>query len=59
MSKKAKLVAVYTRLYSEDAELLRKMAAERGTPLAIELRMLVHRTLRGEKREVVLVKGPA
>jgi len=37
-------------------ELLKRIAAERGISLQIELRSLVHRTLKGEHRDVVVLK---
>lgn len=62
MSKKKKATAletVYSRLYSVDVDLLRKLASDNGSTVAQELRNLVRKTLRGVAvREVVLVKEP-
>lgn len=53
---KNKLVVVNTRLFADDVQQLRRIAAERGIPYQTELRLLVRRALRGERREVLMLK---
>jgi predicted DNA binding CopG/RHH family protein len=53
---RAALVPVNTRLYADDLALLKRIAAERRIPYQIELRQLVHRALKGEKREILMLK---
>lgn len=50
------LVDVHARLFPDDVELLKKIAAESRLSWQIELRQLVHRALKGEKREVVVIQ---
>jgi hypothetical protein len=50
------LTPVNTRLFAADVTLIKKIAAERGIPWQIELRLLVRRALKGETREVVMLK---
>lgn len=51
-----KLVEVHARLFPDDVEELKRRAAESGLSYHIELRLLVRRALRGEKREVLVIK---
>jgi len=53
---KPSLVEVHARLFAEDVEALKRVAAEKGLPWQIELRLLVRRGVKGETREVVLLK---
>lgn len=55
-SKKQVLVSVNTRLFFEDIEFLKRAAAEQGLPWQIELRLLVHRAVKGEQRDVLVLK---
>lgn len=55
-SSKRTLVHVHTRLFSEDVRTLQGLASERGTSLHAELRALVRRALRGEKRDFLVLK---
>ena len=50
------LVEVHTRLFADDVATLKRIAAERVIPWQIELRLLVRRALRGETREVLVLK---
>lgn len=52
----AKLKRVNTRLFAEDVSAIKKIAAQRGLHWQIELRMLVRRALKGEQREVLLLR---
>lgn len=56
MGTRAKLTEVHVRLYSEDVRALKKSAAEKGLPWNIELRQLVRLALRGERREITIVR---
>lgn len=56
MSNTPKLRAVYTRLFEDDVLEIQRIAAESALPWQIELRTLVHRALRGERREVVVLR---
>ncbi len=56
MRRTPKLVEVHARLFPADVDELKRIAAERGISLQIELRSLVHRTLKGEHRDVVVLK---
>ena len=49
------LVAIHVRLWADDLKLLKKLAAERRMPYQVELRQLVRRALRDEKREVLIL----
>lgn len=51
------LVDVHARLFPEDVETLKRMAVETGTrSWQIELRLLVRRALKGERREFLVLK---
>ncbi len=54
-----KLLEVHTRLFADDVELLKRVAAERRTPWPMELRLLVHRALKGERQEILILKEQA
>ncbi len=54
-TKKPKLVEVHARLFAEDVRDLKKIALERGSAWHSELRQLVRRALKGEKREVIVI----
>ncbi len=47
---------VHARLFSDDVAQLKRLAAERGIPWHVELRLLVRRALKGEHREVLVLK---
>lgn len=47
---------VHARLFDDDVETLIKIAEERRTKWQMELRLLVHRALKGERREFVTIK---
>ncbi len=49
------LTEVHTRLFSEDVEQVKVIANKQGIPWQIELRLLVRRALRGERREVLVL----
>lgn len=53
--KKPKLVEVHARLFPDDVKHLKKVAAQRGSPWHVELRLLVRRAIRGEVREVLVI----
>lgn len=48
--------SVHARLFVEDIARLKKIAEQHGLPWQIELRLLVHRALRGEQRDIVVIK---
>lgn len=50
------LVEVHARLFAGDVETLQGMANANGVTLQIELRQLVRRALKGERREVLVLK---
>jgi len=50
------LRAVHAYLFPDDVEMLQKIAAERRTKWQTELRHLVHRALKGELREVIMIR---
>lgn len=50
------LSLVTTRLFSSDVSLLKRLAKSNGSKWQIELRQLVRRALKGEKREIVILK---
>jgi predicted DNA binding CopG/RHH family protein len=52
----AKLERVNARLFAADVLTIKKIAAQRGLPWHIELRMLVRRALKGETREILMLK---
>jgi hypothetical protein len=52
----AKLIEVHARLFPEDVRELKRIAKERGISWQIELRLLVRRALRGDHREVIVLK---
>lgn len=54
--KRNALIEVHMRLFALDVAQIKAIAAERGMKWQVELRMLVRRTLAGERREVVLLK---
>lgn len=49
---------VFSRLFATDVAEIKRIAADRGIPWQIELRLLIRRAIRGAAREVVLVKEP-
>lgn len=51
-----RLVEVHARLFPDDFETLKRRAEENGVSLQIELRQLVRRALKGERREVLVLK---
>lgn len=51
-----KLVEAHCRLFADDVEALKRIAISNGTRWHIELRLLVRRALRGERREVIVLK---
>lgn len=54
-TRRLRLVEVHTRLFPEDVAELKKIALKNGIAWGIELRMLVRRALRGERREVTII----
>ncbi len=46
----------HVRLFADDVGHLKRVAAEKGLPWLIELRLLVRRAIKGEKREVVVLR---
>lgn len=56
MEARSKLVEVHARLFPADVEMLKQIAADSGVSFQVELRLLVRRALRGEKREIVMIK---
>lgn len=51
-----KLIAVHTHLFSDDIVMLKRVAENKRSKWQVELRMLVHRALQGEQREIVVLK---
>lgn len=51
-----KLLKVHTHLFEGDVSAIKRIADERGGRWQVELRQLVRRALKGEQREVVLLK---
>lgn len=51
-----KLKEVHVRLFADDVKTLKRIAKERGSPYQAELRQLVRRALKGERREVLILK---
>lgn len=51
----ARVLQVHARLFSEDIDDLKKIAEARGTPWQLELRLLVHRALKGVKQGVQIL----
>lgn len=51
-----KLVQVNARFFAEDVDLLKQISQESGIPWQVELRLLVRRALKGERREIVVLK---
>lgn len=57
MSGKAPLLYdTHVKLFRDDVAQLKKLAAENRSKWQVELRQLVHRALRGERREITVVK---
>lgn len=54
-----RLRAIHIRLFEGDVLEVKRIAKERGLPYQIELRMLVRRALKGDRREVVVMKEQA
>lgn len=54
--RKAKLLPVNVRLFSEDVAEIKQIAEEQGGSWQVELRMTVRRALRGQRREVTIIK---
>jgi hypothetical protein len=50
------LVGVHTRFFASDVAEVQRIAAEKGLPWQIELRLVVRRALKGERREVVVLR---
>lgn len=50
------LVEVHTRLFADDVEELKRRAAQGGLPWQIEVRLTIRRALRGERRDVLVLK---
>lgn len=53
--RKPRVVEVHARLFADDVAHLKKLAAESRLSWQVELRQLVHRALKGEKREVLMI----
>ena len=51
-----KITEVHARLFEADVRELKRIATQRGTPWQIELRLLVRRALKGDHREVLMLK---
>lgn len=50
------LIGVHTRLFKDSVEALKQAAASSGIPWQVELRLLVRRALRNERRDVLVIK---
>lgn len=50
------LKPVNARLFEKDVRLIKRIAAQKGLPWQVELRLLVRRSLRGETREITVLK---
>lgn len=55
-TRSAGLKEAHVRLFSDDIELLKKLAAAHGFSWQIELRLLVRRALKGQQREMIILK---
>lgn len=55
-NKEPDTIAAHVRIQRQDMLALQKMAKVSGVTWQMELRMLVHRALRGERREVMVLK---
>lgn len=53
------VVSVHARLFVEDVVRLKQLADTNGSKWHIELRQLVRRALKGERREVLVLKEQA
>lgn len=49
------LVEVHTRFFADSIVEVKKIAAQRGIPWQIELRLILRRALKGDRREVVVL----
>lgn len=56
VKKRPELKMVTSRLFKDDVDTLQKIAEERGTQWQVELRLLIRRALKNEKREFVIIK---
>lgn len=54
--KSNKLAIVHVRLFAADVATIKKIASQSGNPYQLELRQLVRRALKGELREVLILK---
>lgn len=54
--KQEKLVQVNVRLLSENVAKIKQIAAERGIPWQVELRLLVRRALLGQQQDFIIIK---
>jgi predicted DNA binding CopG/RHH family protein len=54
--KRPKLKEVHTRLFERNVSQVKKIAASKGIPWQVELRLLVDRALKGEKQDFIVVK---
>jgi hypothetical protein len=54
--KSSRLEEAHVRLFADSVLELKKLAAEKGTHWQIELRQLVRQALRGERREITIVR---
>ena len=53
---KNKLRPVHTLLFQEDVDTLKQLADDKGTKWQVELRQLVRRALRGEKKDIYVLR---
>jgi hypothetical protein len=51
-----KLRDVHTKLFSDDVAELQRIASAQRSKWQVELRQLVHRALKGERREITVLK---
>lgn len=53
---KNKLVDIHIRLFAADVAHFKKLSAQTGVPYQIEIRTFIRRGLRGERREITILK---
>lgn len=54
--KSANLYDVHVHLFADDLAQIKKIAVEKGIPWSVELRSMVRLALKGERREITVVK---
>lgn len=55
-AKKNHVEEVHARLFADDIRELKRIASEHGSKWQFELRLLVRRALKGERREIAILR---